>query len=324
MKRLAMKRLARVCLLGVGLLLASGVTAQKVDAEVERLRSQLRTLERDSLLGELARVERLRAQQAIDALAGASRRDRPDALFVAERRVDIARVAAEAESYQQQIQLLERERDRILLEASRRDAEASRLEAEKLRLQSLARLEEAQRAQQAAASAMALSELSSAEADQARRLAEAQSQEAALARREADLAFAAADSLRLQLQTMTATSEARGQVMTLSGDAFASGQSQLRPEARANLQRVVEFVNRFPDKTVLIEGHTDSQGSANLNQVLSQKRAEAVRDALLQDGVDSARLSAVGLGKDRPVADNGTAEGRARNRRVEIVVLDAH
>ena len=76
MKRLAMKRLAPACLLGVGLLLASGVTAQKVDAEVERLRSQLRTLERDSLLGELARVERLRAQQAIDALAGASRRDR--------------------------------------------------------------------------------------------------------------------------------------------------------------------------------------------------------------------------------------------------------
>ena len=161
------------------------------------------------------------------------------------------------------------------------------------------------------------------EAEQAKRLAQAQSQEAALARKEADLAFAAAESLRLQLQTMTATSEARGQVMTLSGEAFASGQSQLKPEARDNLQRVVEFVNRFPDKAVLIEGHADSQGSANLNQVLSQKRAEAVRDALLQDGVAASRLTAVGLGKDRPVADNASAEGRARNRRVEIVVLDA-
>ena len=317
-----MRALWLVMALGLGL--CTNAAAQKVDPEVERLRAQLRTLGEDTALGTLAPAERLRAQQAIETLALAKRRERADALLAAERRLDIARAAAEAESYQQQIQALERERDRILLEASRRDAEAARLEAEKLRLQSLARLEEAERAQQEAASALALSELSSAEAEQAKRLAQAQSQEAALARKEADLAFAAADSLRLQLQTMTATSEARGQVMTLSGDAFASGQSQLKPEARANLQRVVEFVNRFPDKTVLIEGHTDSQGSANLNQVLSQKRAEAVRNALLQDGVDGSRLTAVGLGKDRPIADNGTSEGRARNRRVEIVVLDAH
>ena len=309
--------------MGLGLLLCASAVAQKVDPEMERLRAQLRSLSGDSTLGALAPAERLRAQQSIEALANAKRRDRADALLAAERRLDIARAAAEAESYQQQIQALERERDRILLEASRRDAEAARLEAEKLRLQSLARMEEAERAQEAAASALALSELSTAEAEQAKRLAQAQSQEAALARKEADLAFAAAESLRLQLQTMTATSEARGQVMTLSGEAFASGQSQLKPEARDNLQRVVEFVNRFPDKAVLIEGHTDSQGSANLNQVLSQKRAEAVRDALLQDGVAASRLTAVGLGKDRPVADNASAEGRARNRRVEIVVLDA-
>lgn len=306
-----------------GLCLCAGVQAQKIDAEVERLRSQLRALDEEPVLGSLAPAERLRAQQAIEALTTASRRDRADALLMAERRLDIARAAAEVESYAQQIAQLERERDQILLEASRRDAEAARLEAEKLRLQSLARAEEAERAQEAAASAIALSELSTAEAEQARRLAQAQSQEAALARKEADLAFAAAESLRLQLQTMTATSEARGQVMTLSGDAFASGQSRLKPEARANLQRVVEFVNRFPDNSVLIEGHTDSQGGANLNQVLSQKRAEAVRDALVQEGVDAGRITAVGLGKDRPVADNGTAEGRARNRRVEIVVLDA-
>jgi outer membrane protein OmpA-like peptidoglycan-associated protein len=119
---------------------------------------------------------------------------------------------------------------------------------------------------------------------------------------------------------MTARSEARGQVMTISGDAFASGQSQLRAEARENLQKIIDLINANPGASVLIEGHTDSQGSANLNQVLSQRRAEAVRDALIQQGVDGGRLRAVGLGKDRPVADNGSAEGRARNRRVEVVV----
>jgi len=317
-----MKRTIVLALLG--LVIASAAPAQKLDPDVERLRTQLRSLEQDPQLGGLAPAERLRAQQAIEALALAKRRAREDALFTAERRLDIAQAMAEAEALQQQLRDLERERDHILLDATQRNAEAARLESEKLRLQSLARQEEMERAQQEAAHAVALSELSSAEADQARRLAEAQSQEAALARREADLAVAAAESLRLQLQTMTATSEARGQVMTLSGDAFASGQSRLRPEARANLQRVVEFVNRFPDKDVLIEGHTDNQGGANLNQVLSQQRAERVRDALVEEGVARERLTAVGLGMGRPIADNATAAGRARNRRVEIVVLGAN
>lgn len=317
--------MSRRILVGLlALVIGAGALAQKLDPDVERLRAQLRSLEQDPQLGTLAPAERLRAQQAIERLTQAKRRERDDALLTAERRMDIARAVAEVESLQQQLRELEREKDRILLQISRQNAEAARLEAAKLRMMNLAREEEAERAQEDAAHALALSELSSAEAEQARRVAEAQAQEAALARREAELAFAAAESLRTQLQTMTATSEARGQVMTLSGEAFASGQSQLKPEARANLQRVVEFVNRFPDKKVLIEGHTDSQGGDNLNQVLSQKRAEAVRDALIQEGVEAARLSVVGLGKDRPVADNATREGRARNRRVEIVVLDAN
>ena len=296
--------------------------APKLDPDVGRLRAQLQSIDADPAYADLAGVERLQARQAIEALAVARRRDREQALFVAERRLDIARFVAEAEHHHRQFEQLEREHDKILLEASRRDAEMARLEAEKLRLQSLARAEEAERAQEEAANAIALSELSTAEAEQARKLAQAQATEAALARKEADLAFAAADSLRQQLQTLTATTDSRGQVMTLSGDAFASGQAKLRPEARANLQRVVEFVGKAPGKAVLIEGHTDSQGSANLNQVLSQRRAEAVRDALIQDGVEGSRLTAVGIGKDRPIADNATADGRARNRRVEIVVLE--
>jgi outer membrane protein OmpA-like peptidoglycan-associated protein len=302
---------------------ASAAAAPKVDPTVDRLRNELRALEADPSLGALAEAERIRAQQAIDTLAAAGRREREALAYIAERRVDIAQASAEVEFQQRQIEQLERERDRIVLQATQRDAELARLEAEKLRLQNLARQEETLRAQQNEASAIVLSELSSAEAEQARRVAAAQSEEASLARQEADLAFAAADSLRLQLQSMTARSDARGQVMTLAGDAFASGQSTLRSEARSNLQRVVEFVNTYPGQTVLIEGHTDSQGSANLNQVLSQKRAEAVRDALIQDGVDATRLSALGVGEDRPVADNASEEGRARNRRVEIVVQGA-
>jgi outer membrane protein OmpA-like peptidoglycan-associated protein len=306
---------------GAILLLAACASTPKRDLAQERLEAQLAALEGDASLGELASVERLQARQSLQALAAADKKARPAALYLAERRLEIARTAAQAELARQQLAQLERERDRILLEATRRDAEKNRLEAEKLRLQSLARAEEAARAQQEAEAARRESELSSAEAEAARRVAEAQATEAQLARREADLAVAAADSLRLQLASMTSRREARGEVMTLSGDAFPSGQASLRPEARANLQRVIDFVQSAGAAKVVIEGHTDNRGSANLNQALSQQRAEAVRAALVEEGVDPARLSAVGLGMDQPVADNASAEGRARNRRVEIVVL---
>lgn len=301
-------------------LLAACASAPKRDLQHERLQASLAALESDPALGELAGAERLRARQAIDRLALSKGSERNADLYLAERRLEIARTLAQAELAQKQLDQLDRERDRILLEATRRDAEIARLEAEKLRLQSLARAEEAQRAQLEAEEARRESELSSAEATQARRLAEAQATEAALARREAELAGAAADSLRLQLETMTSRRDARGEVMTLSGDAFASGSASLRAEARANLGRIVAFVRDAGAAAVLIEGHTDNRGGDNLNQALSQRRAEAVRDALIEEGIDGVRLTAVGQGKNHPVADNNTAEGRARNRRVEIVI----
>lgn len=315
-------KMLTILILALPLMLMSPAQARDEDPDLARLHAQLTELEADPALGKLAAVQRLQARTALQSLAEASRREREHWLFVSERRVELARATAQIELSEQQLEQLQRERNQILLQAAQRDAELSRIEAEKLRLQSLARAEEAERAQLSAEAARSESEASMAEADQARRLAQAQSREAQLARREADLAMAAADSLRLQLQSMTEQREARGRVMTLSGAAFASGQHQLLPEARANLDRIVGFVQRYPDKSVRIEGHTDSRGSANLNQSLSQRRAESVRAALLEEGVDAARLEAVGFGQDRPLADNASEQGRSQNRRVEIVVLD--
>lgn len=314
--------MSRLAVTLLGLLLALPLQAQRPDPDLELqgLQSELAELEAEPSLAGRARLEMELARVAVQAAAAASRRNRPQAEYAAARRIEIARAVAETEMLSDQLVQLERERDAILLEASRRDAEQLRREVERLRMQNLTRAEETQRALEEAQAARLDSEISAAQAEQSRRLAEAQALEAQLSRREAELAAAAADSLRMQLQGMTARSEARGQVMTISGDAFASGQSQLRAEARENLQKIIDLINANPGASVLIEGHTDSQGSANLNQVLSQRRAEAVRDALIQQGVDGGRLRAVGLGKDRPVADNGSAEGRARNRRVEVVV----
>jgi outer membrane protein OmpA-like peptidoglycan-associated protein len=307
--------------LGVLLLAASlNPAAARPDPELDRLQAEFAEFRAEPDFAERATLEAELARLAVEAAVDASRRARPDAIRTAERRIGIARSVAEASLLREQLGQLQRERDAILLEASRRDAQALRREVERLRFQNLTRAEETERALQEAQAARLDSEISTAQAEQSQRVADAQALEAQLARREAVLAGAAADSLRVQLQSMSARSEDRGQVMTISGEAFASGQHRLRPEAVDNLQKVIDLIDANPGAGVLIEGHTDSQGSANLNQALSQRRAEAVRDALIQKGVDGSRLRALGLGKDRPIADNGTADGRARNRRVEVVV----
>jgi outer membrane protein OmpA-like peptidoglycan-associated protein len=115
--------------------------------------------------------------------------------------------------------------------------------------------------------------------------------------------------------------EARGMVITLSGSVlFASDQSTLLPEAQARLVSVVDALLQDGDRALLVEGHTDSQGSDAYNVDLSQRRADAVRSFLITRGYAANLVRATGIGEARPVADNTSAEGRANNRRVEIVV----
>jgi outer membrane protein OmpA-like peptidoglycan-associated protein len=116
--------------------------------------------------------------------------------------------------------------------------------------------------------------------------------------------------------------DTRGMVITLSGGVlFTSGHADLLPTAQVKLNDIATaLTEQDPDSTMVIEGHTDSQGAAEFNQQLSQKRAEAVRNYLVSRGIADDRVKAEGFGPSRPVADNTTAEGRANNRRVEIVV----
>ncbi|MBL9104228.1 MAG: DUF4398 and OmpA-like domain-containing protein [Myxococcales bacterium] len=116
--------------------------------------------------------------------------------------------------------------------------------------------------------------------------------------------------------------EDRGTVITLSGSVlFASNKYELLPAAQAKLNQVADaLLQNDPDSTFVVEGHTDSQGKAALNQTLSENRARAVRDYLVSHGVAADRITSQGYGPTRPVADNTSAEGRANNRRVEIVI----
>jgi len=119
--------------------------------------------------------------------------------------------------------------------------------------------------------------------------------------------------------------EARGMVITLSGSIlFASGKFTLLETAKTKLDQVAEALKaQSDDRKMVVEGHTDSQGSVALNEGLSLHRASAVRDYLVSRGVNASRISALGMASRRPLVDNGNAENRANNRRVEIVIQPA-
>jgi outer membrane protein OmpA-like peptidoglycan-associated protein len=115
--------------------------------------------------------------------------------------------------------------------------------------------------------------------------------------------------------------ESRGMVITLSGAVlFASGKWELLPAAQVKLNEVASALNSSKDRDIVVEGHTDNQGTVQSNLELAQKRAEAVRDYLISRGIEAARIKATGIGQARPIADNASPEGRANNRRVEIIV----
>jgi outer membrane protein OmpA-like peptidoglycan-associated protein len=151
--------------------------------------------------------------------------------------------------------------------------------------------------------------------------------ETATARYEVDAARAATTEaeeqtaeLQRQIDAMQAKVTDRGLVLTLGDVLFASGTADLKPGAVGNLNQLITFLGKYPSRTVMIEGHTDSVGSASSNQVLSQHRADSVRSHLVRQGIDATRLTTMGAGESAPVAGNDSDFGRQQNRRVEIII----
>lgn len=201
-----MKRLATTVLIAL-LALAGTAHASQDDMDVNRLNSNLDQLANDPTLGTYAQAEQSLARAAIARLEQAGRSDRAHALYLAERRVDLAKAAAQLQDTQGKLAQLDREHDQILLEASRREAEAARIELERQRMQYQMAQEEAARLQQQGAEASQAAEQARAEAARAKKLAAAQSRVARAARREAELAGQAARAMRSQMQGEQAPAE---------------------------------------------------------------------------------------------------------------------
>ena len=232
-----------------------------------------------------------------------------DARALAAQRQDQARIAAEREAAAAQAKAeAEAKAAAEAAEAKRKADEQAKRQAE------LAAAREAQmKAEADAAAAKA-----KAEADVLKAKEEAANAEAERARQ-------AAAQLRAQLldqfnRILETRDTPRGLVVNLGDVLFDFGKYDLRPEAREKLAKLSGIILAHQGLNLAIEGHTDNVGSEEFNQTLSEKRAETVRQYLVDQGLDASSVTAAGFGKSSPIADNGSAAGRQKNRRVEIVV----
>jgi outer membrane protein OmpA-like peptidoglycan-associated protein len=130
------------------------------------------------------------------------------------------------------------------------------------------------------------------------------------------------ESARLQaeVEQLKATQTPRGLVLTLGDVLFNTGRAELNPGAGRKLDQLAQFLNQHPERRIEIDGFTDSVGPDDYNQDLSQRRADAVKTALLSRGIDASRITTQGYGKSFPVATNNDSGGRQLNRRVEVVI----
>jgi len=255
---------------------------------------------------EEARLMAVKQKAEVEAQAAAAAREakaRADADAEAKRRADAETARAQAEQ-------------------ARAQAEQAKAEAEKMKQEALAAAQEAARQKEAAekakAEAVAQQQALAAEADKAK--AAAAQSESLRQQAEQEKAELRARLLQ-QLNSILATRDsARGLIANMSDVLFRSGSFELAPGARERLAKVSGIILAYPSLHLAVEGHTDSVGSDDYNQNLSEHRAESVRDYFVQQGIAAASIEARGFGKTEPIASNDTPEGRQQNRRVELVL----
>jgi outer membrane protein OmpA-like peptidoglycan-associated protein len=245
------------------------------------------------------------AQAAADKKAAQEREGKAHADAEAE-----AKRRADAEAAQKQAEAAQAAAEKMKAEAEQAAAEAARQKeaAEKATAEAVAQ-------QQALAAETAKAQAAAAQSDQLRQQADQMRQQAE--KEKQDLRA----RLLAQLNTILSTRDtARGLIANMSDVLFKTGSFELLPGARERLAKVSGIVLAYPSLHLQIEGHTDSVGTDEYNQGLSEKRAGAVRDYLVQQGIAADSIEARGLGKTQPIASNDTPEGRQQNRRVELVL----
>jgi len=253
--------------------------------------------------------------------------------YLSEKKTQIAVTAAEGKELEKTREALKKEEADLLnqkrLLGATVQAQSAQAEAEQARRAAAAEASTAEKAKKEAeaSQARALSEAEKAErskkeAEQARLQSREEAEKAEKARRETEQAKAEIDQFLKDLSDLQGKMTERGIVLTMGDVLFSFGKADLSAGAVRNLDKITGFLEKHPDRNLLIEGHTDSVGSDEYNQALSQKRADAVKEALVGKGISPDRIVTKGYGKKFPVAGNDTESGRQLNRRVEVVILN--
>lgn len=251
---------------------------------VEDVRGEFDQADRDPAVGEFASLELYEAEKAVTRLEEAAEQDR--------------------EAELDHLAYLARRRIEIARVASTAGEAQEKLEELGLRRDETRLRARAQEAESATA------------------LAEQRRREAEAARDTARSALERARELEAKLNDVNAKQTERGLVLTMNDVLFGFDQTELQPGAARSLVEVAEFLNEFPDRTIAVEGHTDSVGNDEYNRRLSQQRAQSVAAVLAEHGVAQARIAVEGYGERVPVAPNESASGRQKNRRVEIILAE--
>jgi len=271
-------------LTGIGLTLALGacVTVPEQNPALESARVAVQTAEMDPNVNKYAPLDLDRAKKDLGAAEQAARDHREaDVTQAAYLAAQNARIAQAHGA------------------AKAEDARVAAGQTERDRILLASRTREAENAKAAAASSAAV---------------------AAVALNQRDQANEETARVQAELDAMKATPTSRGLVLTLGDVMFDTGRAELKSGASRKMDQVAQFLTEHPDRRVQIDGFTDSVGSDSYNEELSQRRADAVKAALISRGVDPGRIGAAGYGKAYPVASNNDSGGRQLNRRVEVVI----
>ncbi|WP_088330045.1 OmpA family protein [Lacimicrobium sp. SS2-24] len=306
------------------LLLGGCASAPGTPEGAHELRQQLTQLQNDRHLAVLAPLAIKEAEHAV-LLAEKPEKNKQlvsHRMAMAERKVALASTEANTRLLESQRQGLNQQRDDIRLDARS-------LEAERARADAMLAREDAEQAMSSAAQAQKDAKLARRDTDSAReqvRLSANREQsarsDAQTARQQAEHAEADAIALRSQLAELNARPTDRGLVITLGDVLFDSGKSSLKGNS-SHLDRLATFLTTYPERIAQIEGHTDDVGSEAANMLLSQRRADTVKDFLVARGVADSRLNTSSKGETSPLVSNATSGGRQQNRRVEVIIANA-
>ena len=326
----------------------AGCGSMSANNTLDQARADYVNAQSNSQVTSLAAAELKQASDSLDRANDAwNKRDDSARIehlaYIARQRVAIAQETATRRNAEQAIATAGAERDRVRLEARTREADVAKRNAEVARRESdISRLNaeasqrnadasqrenEASRRNAEASRRQSEASIRDTEAAQAQAVAERLAAEAAqvntqIARQQTQLAEDRSRQLALQLADLEAKKTERGMVITLGDVLFDTNRAELKAGGVRNVQKLAAFFKQYPQRKVLIEGYTDSTGSNDHNQVLSQDRAQSVRTALVNMGTVAERITARGYGESYPVGDNATLAGRQLNRRVEIIVSD--